>query len=345
MRIGIIGLGGVGKAFLSLLEEKKEELRIDPKIIFALNSTSGCMDHEGIDIKELLDHLEKNKDISLFQGGFSGGDIHSLLDSANLDFLIEATPTNKLTGEPAMSHIITALGRGVHVVTANKGPIMLDHRRLMEVSKTTGARLGIGCTAGGALPAISSGEYDIMGAKITGIRGVLNGTTNYILTLMEERSIDYPEALKQAQMEGIAETNPAMDIEGWDTAIKLIIISNALMGTDLKLENANIRGIQDLTLKDIQIAKEEGKRIKLMGRLIDDDGSWRLSVEPIAIGQDDIFFGVSGKNKGIQYLTDTLGEIVVLGGASNLRAAAASLLRDVLQIWMPLSNVQKNENV
>jgi len=336
MRIGIIGLGGVGRALISLLIEKSDELitmGVKPKIVFVLNSSSGCYREEGIDLRELLDHLETSRDLSLLDGGFQGGDIHGLLDVANLDFLIEATPTDKTTGEPALGHILSALGRGVNVVTANKGPVMLYYRRLKDLADTMGVSLGIGCTAGGALPTISSGQYDLLGARVTGIRGVLNGTTNYILTLMEEEGLEYIEALGKAQKEGIAETDPAMDVEGWDTAIKLIIITNALMGSNLKLQDASIEGIQNLKLEDVNKAIAQGKKIKLIGKVQREGNSWNLVAAPEAVDKNDIFFGVNGKNKGIQYLTDTLGEIAVLGGASNLKGAAASLLRDLLQIW------------
>ena len=336
MRIGIIGLGGVGRALISLLIEKSDELitmGVKPKIVFVLNSSSGCYREEGIDLRELLDHLETSRDLSLLDGGFQGGDIHGLLDVANLDFLIEATPTDKTTGEPALGHILSALGRGVNVVTANKGPVMLYYRRLKDLADTMGVSLGIGCTAGGALPTISSGQYDLLGARVTGIRGVLNGTTNYILTLMEEEGLEYIEALGKAQKEGIAETDPAMDVEGWDTAIKLIIITNALMGSNLKLQDASIEGIQNLKLEDVNNAIAQGKKIKLIGKVQREGNSWNLVVAPEAVDKNDIFFGVNGKNKGVQYLTDTLGEIAVLGGASNLKGAAASLLRDLLQIW------------
>lgn len=347
MRIGILGLGGVGRAFLSLLNDKNEELLnkgIQPKIVFALNSSSGCYKEDGIDIEVLLDHLERSRDLSNLDEGFQGGDIHSLLDMADLDFLIEATPTDKITGEPALSHMLSALGRGINVVTANKGPIMLDYKRLKDLGDTMGASIGIGCTAGGALPTVSSGQYDLLGANVKEIRGVLNGTTNYILTLMEESEMDYPEALRKAQNEGIAETDPSMDVEGWDTAIKLIIIGNALMGTNLKLRDAKVQGIQNLKLDDIKKAKSEDKKLKLMGKVYEDGGSWKVEVAPEEVEKDDIFFGVNGKNKGIQYHTDTLGEIAVLGGASNLKGAAASLLRDVLQIWSKNPG-NKNENV
>lgn len=336
MRIGIIGLGGVGRALISLLIEKSDELitmGVKPKIVFVLNSSSGCYREEGIDLRELLDHLETSRDLSLLDGGFQGGDIHGLLDVANLDFLIEATPTDKTTGEPALGHILSALGRGVNVVTANKGPVMLYYRRLKDLADTMGVSLGIGCTAGGALPTISSGQYDLLGARVTGIRGVLNGTTNYILTLMEEEGLEYIEALGKAQKEGIAETDPAMDVEGWDTAIKLIIITNALMGSNLKLQDASIEGIQNLKLEDVNKAIAQGKKIKLIGKVQREGNSWNLVAAPEAVDKNDIFFGVNGKNKGVQYLTDTLGEIAVLGGASNLKGAAASLLRDLLQIW------------
>ncbi|MDX9917181.1 MAG: homoserine dehydrogenase [Gudongella sp.] len=335
MRIGIIGLGGVGRAFLSLVEEKKGELikmGAEPKVVLLMNSTSACVSDEGMDIESLLKYLESVKDLSGFEGGFKWNDFERVLNMTKLDFLIEATPTNKESGEPARTHIEAALKRGINVVTANKGPVLLSYKTLKDLADKNNVGLGIGCTTGGALPTVSSGQYDLLGAKITGIRGILNGTTNYILNLMETESISYDEALRRAQHEGIAETNPSMDVEGWDTATKMIIIANALMGTDIKPDDAKVKGIVDITPEIVQSARDKGKRIKLMGRLLKIENGYAVTVQPEEVDSDDIFFGVNGKNKGILYSTDTLGDVAILGGASNVKGAAASLLRDVLQI-------------
>uniref|UniRef100_UPI003BB6AE79 homoserine dehydrogenase n=1 Tax=Gudongella sp. DL1XJH-153 TaxID=3409804 RepID=UPI003BB6AE79 len=235
-------------------------------------------------------------------------------------------------GEPAMSTIRYALENGINVVTANKGPVTLNYRELKDIAEEKGLGFGIGATAGAALPTISAGENDLLGARIIGIRGILNGTTNYILSLMESEEVSYEEALKKAKDEGIAETDPSQDVEGWDTAIKMTIITNALMKTSLTLDDAKVTGITGLTLEDVVSAKRDGERYKLIGELKDVDGSLGIVVKPQKISSDDIFHGVLGKNKGIQYNTDNLGELTILGGASDVKGAAASIIRDILQI-------------
>ncbi|HZH93376.1 MAG TPA: homoserine dehydrogenase [Tissierellaceae bacterium] len=328
MKIGLVGTGGVGRALIGLIGK-----RDDMDLVFALNSRSGAGDPSGLDCEGLAEYLQENSDLSEYgEGGFGTWELGDVLKSYKVDLLVEATPTNKGTGEPAATTIRLALQEGIHVVTANKGPVMLHFKELGDLAEENGLGLGIGATAGAALPTISAGENDLLGSRLLGIRGVLNGTTNYILHLMETEGMSYGDALRKAQEEGIAETDPSQDVEGWDTAIKMTIIANALAGTDLTLEDAQVTGISHLTLEDIGAAKREGKRYRLLGELDLQDENPRALVRPIMVSQEDIFYGVQGKNKGVEYITDNLGEIAILGGASDVRGAAAAIIRDILQI-------------
>ena len=328
MKIGLVGTGGVGRALIGLIGK-----RDDMDLVFALNSRSGAGDPLGLDCEGLAEYLQENRDLSGFcKEGFGAWELGDVLKSYKVDLLVEATPTNKGTGEPAATTIRLALQEGIHVVTANKGPVMLHFKELGDLAQENGLGLGIGATAGAALPTISAGENDLLGSRLLGIRGVLNGTTNYILHLMETEGMSYGDALRKAQEEGIAETDPSQDVEGWDTAIKMTIIANALAGTDLTLEDAQVTGISHLTLEDIGAAKREGKRYRLLGELDLQDENPRALVRPIMVSQEDIFYGVQGKNKGVEYITDNLGEIAILGGASDVRGAAAAIIRDILQI-------------
>ena len=328
MKIGLVGTGGVGRALIGLIGK-----RDDMDLVFALNSRSGAGDPLGLDCEGLAEYLQENSDLSEYgEGGFGPWELGDVLKSYKVDLLVEATPTNKGTGEPAATTIRLALQEGIHVVTANKGPVMLHFKELGDLAQENGLGLGIGATAGAALPTISAGENDLLGSRLLGIRGVLNGTTNYILHLMETEGMSYGDALRKAQEEGIAETDPSQDVEGWDTAIKMTIIANALAGTDLTLEDAQVTGISHLTLEDIGAAKREGKRYRLLGELDLQDENPRALVRPIMVSQEDIFYGVQGKNKGVEYITDNLGEIAILGGASDVRGAAAAIIRDILQI-------------
>lgn len=324
MNIGIIGYGGVGKALIRLLKEKD----IPCKVKYILKSDGALFNSKGLDIKKIIQAEDNIKEHNEWM---ESKNFENIIDE-EIDFLVELSPTNMKTGEPALSYIREALNRGINVVTGNKGPILIDYLGLKELAKKNNVSLGIGCTTGGALPSISGGTIDCAGSKIEEIQGVLNGTTNYILKEMGAKEIEYQEALRQAQELGIAETNPKMDVEGFDTAIKMIILTNALMGEKLTLEDAEIKGITKVTVKDIKDAEQEGKKIKLVGKAFSKEGNIKVKVAPVALEEGHPLYSVEGKNKGVYYKTDTLGDITIIGGASSTRNAAAAILRDIKNI-------------
>ena len=322
MKIGIIGFGGLGKAFVRLLEES--ELKY--KIIFILRKNGGIIDENGLDIYNII---KNEDDISKHSKWKNGLDFYNSINS-KVDLLIEVSSTNIVNGEPAMSYIKTALSKGINVVTANKGPILFGYDSLRKLAKENKVFLGIGCTTGGALPSIDTGIIGCSGSKINEIEGILNGTSNYILKEMEVNNLSYKDALIKAQDLGIAEVNPNLDVEGYDTAIKILILANVLMGSKIKLKDIEIEGITQVTKEKINIAKSKGNKIKLIGRakLIDD--KVRVSVEIEEINNSHPLFMVDDKNKGVVYRTDNLGDITVIGGASSPRNSAASLMRDII---------------
>lgn len=319
MKMGLIGYGSVGKLLIKLIYERKLPITVK----YILKSDGGILNKEGLNLGEIID--ENIKDNSHWIDNLSFND---LIDE-NIDYLVELTSTNIKTGEPALSFIKSALSRGINVVTGNKGPILLEYKNLKAISEGNGAYLGIGCTVGGALPSISLGEYGAAGAEIKEIQGVLNGTTNYILNAMRCENKSYEESLKHAQDIGIAEKNPYLDVEGYDTAIKTIILSNALMGSNLTLKDAEIEGITSVSLEDIKRVNERRKKIKLIGQAIKENGKVKVRVSPMEVDEDSPLFFIEGKNKGVFYKTDILGDITVIGGASSPKNAAASVLRDI----------------
>lgn len=319
MKMGLIGYGIVGKEFIKLLHERN----LPVTVIYILKSDGGVISKEGLNLKEIINNdIKRNKN---WQDELSFYDVLN----EDIDYLIELTSTNIKTGEPALSFIKIALEKGINVVTGNKGPILLDYKNLKHISEKTGAYLGIGCTVGGALPSISCGKYDAAGAKIEGIEGVLNGTTNYILNAMRCENKTYEEALNYAKEIGIAEKNPYLDVEGYDTAVKTIILANVLMEKDLSIEDAEIEGITNVTLEDIHNAEKVNKKIKLVGQVTSENGRVKVKVKPMALDESSPLFFVEGKNKGVFYKTDILGDITIIGGASHPRNAAASVLRDI----------------
>lgn len=336
MDIGIIGCGGVGKAFLKLLKEKEQflkEEKLDIKVKYILEYYGGIYDKNGISLDEIINFNEKEKDITKFpKGGNKDIDFNSMLCNKDVDLIVVMTPTNKDTGEPGLSFIRGALENGIHVVTSDKGPILIDYHGLKSIAHKNSVQLAIGCTTGGALPSVNAGFIDLAGASIKSIEGVLNGTTNFILDEMEQGTMTYEEALLKAKELGIAEANPTLDVEGWDTASKLLILTNVLMNENKTLRDILVEGITSLTPEDMQYVKKQGKRFKLIGKTEIKEGKTVMTVKPEIIDNDHPLFNVCGKNKAVKYVSDTLGDLTIIGGASGVRPAAASILRDIINI-------------
>ncbi len=320
MRIAIIGFGNVGRAFVKLLHDKEELLKskgISLEIISITNSQGGIFDYNGLS-KAVIRSLLTN-DLSKKQTDFSKEyDLDYIIENGHIDTAILLTPTNKENGEPGLTYAKKLLNSKVNVVSGDKGPALFNFTELRELSKKSKCNFTIGCTTGGALPSINVGYFDICGSSILSMKGILNGTSNFILTEMEKRDINFETALIQAQDLGIAEKSPQMDIEGYDTAIKLVIIYNALTNS--------------ITLEEIQQGRSLGYKYKLIGKIDNFSTNAKLSVSLEKVYMDNQIYNIDGRNKGILFSTDTLGDITVIGGASDPIAAAASLLRDIVNI-------------
>lgn len=331
MDIGIIGFGGVAKAFIKLVNDKKEYLNkidVDIKIKYIIRKNGGIYNREGIDINKLI---SSNFDLNIFD--FKNNiDINYIIKNKDIDTIVELTNTNIENGEPGLTHIKLALNNNINVVTGNKGPIMLKYNELKAIAKKNKLNLEIGCTTGGALPSINAGIYDIAGSEILEIQGILNGTSNYILSEMYEKKIDYEEALNEAIRLGIAEANYKLDVEGFDTACKILILANVLMNTNLKIKDLVIEGIDNIDRDILNEEKYKEKKIKLIGKVYRENKDIKAYVKPEILEKNHPLYFVDGKNKGILYKTDTLGDISIIGGASGTINAAASILRDIINM-------------
>lgn len=336
MDIGLIGFGGVGQALIKLLIDKEsyllQQYNLKINVKYIIKSNGGIYNASGINLSEILKVIDENINITCHNEWKDNLNINDIIDNNDIDTLVELTSTNIETGEPGLTHIRKSLENNINVVTGNKGPILLDYKKLKVLADNNNVELKVGCTTGGALPSINGGIYDIAGSKIQSIEGVLNGTTNYILSKMANDNVDYKEALLEAQKVGIAESDPSLDVLGYDTASKIIILSNVLMNSDLKLEDLKINGIEEVRLDNIEKAKVRGNKIKLIGKVYKKDNLVKGYVTPIEIDENHPLYCVDYKNKGIYYKTDTLGDISIIGGASGTMNAAASILRDIILI-------------
>jgi homoserine dehydrogenase len=340
VRIVVCGLGNVGKAFVELLAERASEVedRYALRLVLAaavdIGGAAVSDSPGGLPAAELLAHLRSGAAVEHFgegaRPGLSGADAMD----ADADVLVEATPTNLTDGEPGRTHIVAALGRGMEVVSANKGPILLFHEQLLELARRNRCRLHISAATAAALPTLDVARVCLAGSRILSVEGILNGTTNYILSRMCADGTAYETALKEAQQLGIAETDPAKDVGGYDTATKLVIIANCLFGPSFRLDDVPTEGITEVTPDDIARAGRDGEVLKLVGSAEFVNDEVRLSVAPRRLKKDHPLASVNGSEKAISYMTDTMDRITVSGGRSSPVGAAAAMLKDLINAYV-----------
>ncbi len=350
IRLIVCGFGRVGRALARLLEEKREGiaarhgLRIE---LAGVGELAGSVyAAEGLPPAALADFFESGQSLGAHPAwGRPGWQGRELIENAEADLLVESTPTNIETGEPALSHIRAALSHRMHVVSANKGPFIRHYPSLKAEVRARDVALKFSAAAAAALPAIDVAETCLAGAEIQGIEGVLNGTTNYILTKMRTEEWAYEEALADAKRLGIAETDPTLDVEGYDTANKLALIANVCMEADLLPEEVDRSGISDITAEQVRGDRSKKKVMRLVGRAArGPDGKVWASVRPESLPREHPLASVEGAEKGIAYITDTMDRVTVTGGKSDPRGAAAALLKDIINIYRAAASPARPES-
>jgi homoserine dehydrogenase len=242
------------------------------------------------------------------------------------------------TGEPALTHIKAALELGKHVVSTNKGPVIKFAKELLEIAKAKKVHYGFEGVVLSGTPALNLAEYTLAGNTITGFKGILNGTTNYILTRMEE-GMSYDDALQKAQDLGYAEADPTGDVEGWDALGKVVILSKIVLNKNLSWEDVERKGITEITKDDIDAAKAKGKRWKLIGRAeVQSDGTVKARVCPEQLPLNDPLAGVHEAINALTYNTDELGPVTIVGPGAGRRETGFSLLINLLEINRKMKN-------
>lgn len=337
VRIVVCGFGRVGRAFARLLGAKRALAEgvygVTLDLVGVGELGASLLQPHGLPPEETVSFFEARGSFAGHPDARPGWQGLDLLREAEAEVLVETTPTDIRTGEPALGHVRAALGRGMHVASANKGPFIRHYRELRELAAKNGAALKLSAAAAAALPTLDVAQVCLAGAEILAIEGVLNGTSNFILTRMRTGQA-YAEALAEAQRLGIAEPDPTLDVEGYDTANKLALIANVCMDADLEPGEVERTGITGLAAEAVRAAVAEGRTYRLVGRAVrDGDGRVRARVAPEALPSDHPLAAVDGAEKGITYTTDTMHRVTVVGGKSDPRGAAAALLKDVLNVY------------
>jgi len=329
-RLALVGFGNVGQGLVSILAEKKDALAtrygFKYKIVAVSDMLKGsAVRSKGIDPEALL-----TKPDSVLSKS-TGKDALAIIRECDATVVVEATYTDLNTGQPAASHIEAAFKTGKHVVTTNKGPLALHYPSLIRMAASKKVEFRYEGTVMAGTPLISFGTRNLAGCDISEIRGILNGTTNYILTRMGE-GMSYADALKKAQELGYAEADPTGDVEGFDTMGKVMILANIFMDGKLKKEEISREGITRITPDDVKRAEAEGKRWKLIGRLRREGRRVAGSVAPEALPLSNPLSSVSNAINAVQFATDLLGEVTVVGPGAGRKETGFAVLSDLLDI-------------
>ncbi len=334
-RLALVGFGVVGQGLAEILLKHKDRLRKDHGFEFSVVAVSdfvkgAACDPKGLDLAKLL-ALAKDNKISEYPGAATGWNALDTIVKSNADVVVEATYTDIKTAEPAYSHFKAALASGKHLVTTNKGPTALFFREVAALAKSKKVQFRYEGTVISGTPALNLAELCLAGNEIREIRGIVNGTTNFILTNMEKGK-SYAEALKEAQDLGFAEAVPDADVEGFDAMAKVIILAKAVMGADIKVADVDRTGITKITLDDINNAKAEGKRWKLIGRVAREGGAVRASVRPEKLDIADPLAGVGGATNALTFSTDLIRNVTIIGPGAGKIETGYSILVDLLAI-------------
>ena len=338
LRLSIIGFGTVGQGLAELLEAKRASLKQNHGLTVTLVSVANARHgfiyrDEGLDIPTLLELAAARRPLSEHTGARHWVNALDGLQATGGDVLAEATGTNLRDAEPGISHIRAALAQGMHVITANKGPGALAAAELYSLAQQQGVQLRMEATVMAGTPVLSTIREGMAGSRVTAIRGILNGTTNYILSAMAAGR-DYGEALAEAQARGYAEADPTADVEGYDAVAKTLILAALVFGRSLRSGQVLRQGITTITREQVEQAKDNNKRIKLIASLRRQSESDTLEarVEPTGLDLGDPLARVDGIMNAISIQTDTLAEVTVIGPGAGKLQTGQGLLADLLAI-------------
>ena len=336
MRLLFIGFGTVGQGLAELLGRKKEFLSnaygLDVQVVGIADKIKGSVyNPEGIDVQEALKLADTGGVLADLSGDKFEGDALDMIRSAEADVMCEATYTDIETGEPATSHIRLALEKGMHVVTTNKGPVALNYKDLNGLAQEKGVRFLFEGTVMSGTPLINFIRENLAGCDIQEIKGILNGTTNYILTRMEE-GLSYEDALRKAQELGYAEAVPDADVLGWDALAKVTILAKYVFGAEAKPFDYPCEGITGITAASISEARARDKRFKLIGKVWREGSLVKASVAPEEVDLTHPLASVMGATNAVTITTDALGDVTVVGPGAGKKATGYSMLVDLITI-------------
>lgn len=330
MRVIVVGFGVVGQSFARLLLSRSADLYsqhgVKPRIVACVDNMGSAISPAGLDLQRLLDSKKSKGTVGAYEKNSSKFDPLQVIENVDAEVVLECTPTNLSDGEPGTSHIITAMRTGKNVISVNKGPLALAFPSLIELADYNGVMLRFSGTVGGGTPILEFAKRCLKGDRITSFQGILNGTTNYILSKMEE-GLTYESALADAKQKGYAEAVPSLDTDGFDAAAKLVIMANWVMGMKVTMKDIKRTGISGVKVSDVKKAGEHGNAIKLIAAC----DSRRLDVAPTEVSKKDPIC-VNGTLNAVTFSSEHSGQQTIIGRGAGGMETASAVLRDLIEI-------------
>ena len=330
MRLILLGFGMVGQSFVKLLLSHSTDLYneygIKPKVVACADNGGIVTCNQGLDLDRLLSVKKKKKSVVQYGSDTGTSGILDVIENMDAEVVIELTPTNITDGEPGKSHIITAMKSGKNVITVNKGPLALEFPSLMELAEYNRIEFKFSGTVGGGTPILEFAKRCLKGDRILNFEGILNGTTNYILSKMYD-GLNFSQALKDASEKGYAEKDPTLDIDGYDAVAKLVIASNLVMNMKSTMSDVQRTGIRDVQATQVVNERKKGNAIKLIASC---DGK-KLVVAPKPVSKKDPIC-VDGTLNAITFTCQHSGQQTIIGKGAGGMETASSILRDLIDI-------------
>ncbi len=337
LKLAIIGFGNVGQGLCEILTSKREWFKTGQNFEWELVAVSdfqkgSVLCDDGLRTEELLKLVQSSKSLEDYSGKCTKGlDAITTIQRSNADVVVEVTYTNIKTAEPATAHVKTAFSKGKNVVSSNKGPAALHYAELKKLAEANGVQYLIEGTVMSGTPVLSFAKENLAGVQINSIRGIFNGTSNFILTEMWKGK-SYKASLSEAQELGYAEAVPDADVEGYDALAKVTILANVLMGTNLNPSQIKCEGITGITEGDILKAKAENKKWKLIGEIIKEGTEVKAEVGPRLLNADSAMGGIDGVLNAVTFTTDLLDDVTVVGPGAGRKETGFAILSDLLRI-------------
>lgn len=330
MKVILAGFGTIGQGIVKILKAKdnfiKKKFDEGFEIVGVSDSKGAVYDSRGLDLDLLLKIKHEKGTIKSYPDAKILDSNRDLIDE-DADVLIEVTPTDIRKNSVGMSNLLRAFKTGKHVVTSNKAPLALNFKGLKKEAIKNRCLFYYDATVGGATPIISTAREILDSVNIESFQGILNGTCNYILSRMTEEEAPFDLILREAQQLGYAEADPTYDVDGIDTACKLVILANSIMEANATFKDVKVKGIREITEDAIKLAKRDGKVIKLIGEI----DCKKLEVSPRLVPEGHLL-DVSGNfNVGL-FRTDFAGEIAVGGIGAGQMETASTIFRNLIKI-------------